>query len=457
MSIAALLLFALVGVAAVIGWLGVLAPSLRARATLLVAIVSAANFVVTAAGGVFAPLDRLADANDAALFAVGRLVSGVCLGATFLLTVFLVTGRLGREQRAAMRHPGVLALGACLLLQLASVPFATVPSFQPQDLYALFGVLAIVCALGLGAPPLAMVRTVRLGGALLCAGSLAWLAVDAAGASSTYTESLIGLPLRLHGLYSHANGLGYVAGVVLLLGGVARLRGESFWRLVAVAALVLAQSKTAWGAFAIALVPLAMHRLQRVGGGRAILGRMGLVVLALAGAWLVVNGVFQLPVDATLTGRTALWERVTDNFRANPIGGYGPTMLGPTDNLRYEFVWAGHAHNQLVQTAGQSGLIGLAGLAILLIALWSGALRHARATRGASLAATLYLCVRAVSEPLLNVRWDSSLMIVVAVALLCGTPARRTAAEAPADPDPDPDPLPTWRGGPAALGRQEVG
>lgn len=286
----------------------------------------------------------------------------------------------------------------------------------------------------------------------LCLGSLIyWAALpewatsnpDALTGSPTaqaYNYSAIGLNVRLHGLQPHGNGLGYIAATVLLLGLYAPLRfgrWDWLWQFSAVACLILSQSKTMWLATALGL---AVYALNQVGTLPRIKRRLAQLILAtviLAGLFAVTVAAPQLDqADLTLTGRTNVWAVTLREFRANPVSGYGPALWGEEfrNSQGAGFEWVGQSHNQIVQTAGQAGIIGLAGLAFALLSLINMAWRSRHATQGASLALLTLLIVRGVSETPLRFGLDTGALVVLAVYLIATVTSDSHTLRSPSAP-----------------------
>ena len=246
-----------------------------------------------------------------------------------------------------------------------------------------------------------------------------------------------GLNWRLYGLTPHANTLGPIA----LLAIVIELHTPSRWWPVrwlhlstAALAFVLAQSKTAWAAAPVMLVaiylPIALGRGMNAAGaaGRfdrtvwALLGAIAVVVLtaaALVGfdAFEFVRGRVDL---ATLTGRTNIWEITLQAWRENILFGYGPEIWGLDRQIRFHMFHVGHAHNQMVQTLGEAGLIGLLLLLGYLGTLVHAGLRRFLATRGLVLTLLMLVLVRCVTEAPLRAEgllsWATFLHVLLLVA-----------------------------------------
>jgi O-antigen ligase len=63
---------------------------------------------------------------------------------------------------------------------------------------------------------------------------------------------------------------------------------------------------------------------------------------------------------------------------------------------------ASHAHNQVVQTLGEAGVVGGAGLLLYVAALLAYGVRYARATNVVALALVSVMLLRGITEPSLN-------------------------------------------------------
>jgi exopolysaccharide production protein ExoQ len=245
-----------------------------------------------------------------------------------------------------------------------------------------------------------------------------------------------GVDWRLFGLTPHANTLGPIALLAILL----ELQSPSRWRLVrwlhllpAAAVFVLAQSKTAWAAapliLAVVYVPLALQPSANAAGrersfNRAawtLVGFIAILVL-LCAAFVAFDAldVIQRKTDlATLTGRTQIWDITLRAWRDNILFGYGPEVWGLDRRLQLNMFHVGHAHNQVVQTLGEAGLVGLMLLLVYLITLFHAALHRFVASRGIVLMLLLLMLVRCVTEAPLRVEgllsWATFLHVLVLV------------------------------------------
>lgn len=188
-----------------------------------------------------------------------------------------------------------------------------------------------------------------------------------------YSEWL-GLPV-LSGITGHQNTMGMISAIALTF-QVAMLRNRALswpwvpalWLLGPVAsagALIWSQSRTALGAAVLGLIVvfIPVARLR---------GKMW------AGAWAgAIAAIVILPVAigmagvTSFTGRVEMWRYAFEDFAANPVFGYGMEFM------RSDAYWASKptfpdlygAHNQFFDTAGRSGIVGLASLTALFVTL----------------------------------------------------------------------------------------
>lgn len=224
-----------------------------------------------------------------------------------------------------------------------------------------------------------------------------------------------GIDWRLFGLTPHANTLGPVA----LLGLLLELYSPSrTWWLrslnlgAAVAVVVLAQSRTAWVAAAliaaVVFVPLSMAPARGAAPGLKTFDRAAwtvvaciVVVVVLAGGLVALGGTeyLQRKTDlGTLNGRFQIWDITLQAWRENVLFGYGPEVWGAERRQRFNMFHVGQAHDQFVQTLGEAGLAGLLLLIVYLLALLRAAWSRFAVSRGLGVALVLLLLARCVTE-----------------------------------------------------------
>lgn len=238
----------------------------------------------------------------------------------------------------------------------------------------------------------------------------------------SYSQGLIpGLP-RFGGLTPHPVGQGMLAQIALLLlwsqPYERRWLNRFAWAL-GLFVLFIAQSKTAWGAFAACALVMLMVRhgarfWQRVGDPRGSNG-FGVVVclaviLAVLGTatWMLVGDALGRAADfagsrdgaelMSLTGRDRIWAAALDEWRHSPVFGYGLSIWDAAYRATIGMPQATHAHNQFLDDLARSGYVGATALVLYAATLLVLSLRHARTSGGLSLALFLAVALRSVSE-----------------------------------------------------------
>ena len=226
---------------------------------------------------------------------------------------------------------------------------------------------------------------------------------------------LPGIDWRLYGLTAHANTIGPAAllAIVLELYSPSRIKSLRALNLSAASAvLLLAQSRTAWAA-AIALVvcigvPLALRpakdpRQVSISYRRAIWTVVACLAIGVALALLLFEfGAAETIASklelTTLNGRLQIWDITLQAWRESPLFGYGAEVWGLERQWRFQMFHVGHAHNQIVQTLGDSGLSGLVLLLAYVAVLLRTALVTFKHSDGLVMALVVILLSRFVTE-----------------------------------------------------------
>ena len=264
------------------------------------------------------------------------------------------------------------------------------------------------------ANPLPALRTLRWClGAVMLGSLLAAVWAPSLALDRDYASLIPGVNWRLVGLTDHANSLGALAVVALLLELSPAVQAKPRWLLLlpAVAVLVLSQSKTAWIEVVMALSLVRFSGLRaRLFGREQARGAVGmLALLAIAVALLLcVLGVLASSdrtlawIDqaslTTLTGRTKIWEITWAEFERSPWLGYGPALWDAQYRYEQGLVSVGQGHNQYIHTLGQAGLVGAACLFFYVLALLRNSLAAWRAGMSLPLVLVLILLVRGITE-----------------------------------------------------------
>jgi O-antigen ligase len=205
---------------------------------------------------------------------------------------------------------------------------------------------------------------------------------------------------RVSGLLSHPNTLGAVAGFALLV-WMASPRPRFPIRLGAltasVATLGLSGSRTAWIATAAGLAFLAVYRalptVYRKGASVAAIAS-GLVLTVGQLIWSLSNAP---AVDIVLTGRLALWQLVLEDIATRPVVGHGSGYFTAVTE-RTGLEWASQAHNQILSSLVESGLLGLALLGVLVFALARCAVAGSSVSGGGSVSLLVFVLARSATE-----------------------------------------------------------
>lgn len=222
-----------------------------------------------------------------------------------------------------------------------------------------------------------------------------------------YDSSVLGLATRLAGLTPHPNALGPIAVVLVVLEWRRQPRVQ-LAVLAAAGALLWTQSKTSWAALGVFAAVVLARRLRRRSPEKTMLPVLVLAMVVGSSAWfglgLAADGQDTVRQDEsaeTFTGRTSIWEVTLEVWRDEPLLGSGTGLWDDAMDRRYRHRVGfppGHAHNQLIHTLGESGLVGASALVGLLVALGGLARRADRSTAGVAGALFLVLVVQCFSE-----------------------------------------------------------
>lgn len=364
----------------------------------------------------------------------------------------IVTHWLLRERAKAPPLMLVAFIVFWLTTVVSPAIFGAHPKFTHDYVYAL--IIGVAAALASSLERDQALKATRNGLFVIMLLSLLLIPIKPGMVMDTaYTQGLLpGLP-RLAGVTPHAVTLGLMAqlGLLLLLARPYQRRwlNRSAWLVISLT-LFLAQSKTAWLAFlicsgAMMLVRHAPTWWRRVGdplhpsvGLVSVMGFMlGVFLLALVFMFGDVGGrlsnYFNTPEGAqlaSLTGRDRIWVIAWDEWRRNPVFGYGPGIWNEEFRAVIGMTNATHAHNQFMDTLSRAGTVGAVGLVFYSVVLLGMSLRFARATGGLSVSLFLALFLRSVSEvPLIMFGYGADLMIHVLLLMVLAAAAHeaRTA------------------------------
>lgn len=365
----------------------------------------------------FAQLQVIAEpARPAAVVWLQRGVS--------LLLLLAAVEQVANHLALRLRTPSAWLLGGFLAYWVGSTGAPAFLGATPQVSHELLYALGAGLAACLASPRerdriLAVARNTLF---LLMLGGVALIPVRLHMVLDTnYAEGLLrGLP-RFGGLAAHPVSQGMMAQVALLL-LVARPYRQAWLRRAAwglgLGVLFLAQSKTAWIAFAIAGSAMAWVRhgrafWSRVGDPRH--GGFGIAVCAVAAIAVLAGAALLLFADMagrlgdylasdqgaqllSMTGRDRIWAAAAQEWAAHPVFGYGLTLWDAAYRASIGLPNATHAHNQFMDDAARAGTVGAMALMLYAAVLLSLSVRHARASAGLPLALFLAIALRAISE-----------------------------------------------------------
>lgn len=250
-----------------------------------------------------------------------------------------------------------------------------------------------------------------------------------------YASIIPGISQRLYGLTDHANSLGIVAAAALIieLSPMVRARPSVIIAACHLAALILAQSKTAWIAALICILFVRWSwiksRIFDGDGWRATIG-VGITLCFFLALGIIVIG-FGISFEklmqslndsgiSTFTGRTEIWRVTLEEFFKSPVYGYGPSLWDMQFRIERGMLGAGQAHNQFIQALGQSGGIGALSMLAYIWVLLYVVCKAWEASQGLAFVLLVLMLVRCFSESPLRMGsamgWDNWLHYTLFVA-----------------------------------------
>ncbi|WP_457423750.1 O-antigen ligase family protein [Roseateles sp. P5_E7] len=396
------------------------------------------------------PLQSFQDLEQGRAVWAGRFTNGTIL---FVSLGEIFRWFTGRRKMPAAAKPLLLAFMAFYLASYwVGVAFATSREISLSWVYApiAFTALALLSQTGMNKDALTKLEWVLL--AILAASLIGAAVVPKMTVESGYKSWIPGFTFRLYGFAEHANSLGIIAAlsVILQLSPYVRKRPNLIFLGIAMFALIFTQSKTAW---MVALIGVALVRFEDVRSrfGSTSPGQfslflilmgtlftaLGFIVLLYAINAGLLDRLLKFQDAVTFTGRTRIWEISWNEFLNNPLFGYGPALWDLPYRYQKNFLAAGQAHNQFFQTAGQAGLLGLLSWFWYIFLLGRNCASLWASTCGLAAIGFLGLMIRCFSESpmrlagLTGMDAFAHLLAFAFAASLVYVPASRRRATAP--------------------------
>jgi O-antigen ligase len=347
-----------------------------------------------------------------------RLATAMTVGASVVLTLSAAMRRdLGNGTGGALFALFIAYFASCYVV---SGIFGSEPSFSHKNFYALFVFSAAYVTRNQSVDHL-LRRSRDALNIFILVGLVVGATLPDIAIQKGYSGIIPGINFRFWGVASHANNLGPIAVVFLLLLAWQPYRWRSLNLLsiaTALISLVLSQSKTAWIAGLAALVVLVgYHLISSLQGAKNdkqitltqftwIYGPFILALGLLAAVGVGVELGFGDKIlsrlsnqSSLLTGRDVIWSITLNEWQENPLFGYGPKLWGDEFAEQQGYLGvASNAHNQFVDVLGSSGILGVLCFSAYLFLLLKYAWSLAGSTRGIALALTVFVLARCITE-----------------------------------------------------------
>lgn len=338
--------------------------------------------------GAFDAMLTTFDPNIGGSDSAGNLKMQATSGMIYLIVFSLLFIRIEKFLKFSSRN---LLIFLFLLIPVFSCFWSIAPETTLRRVIALLGTSFFGVYMAFAFPPDRVLRTLALIYALVAAASAFFIV-----ALPNYGVHQIGEYAGVwRGVYAQKNEFGAAMAMAVL----ALILCPKYTRMELVLSrgaillcfffLVMSESRAAWLSLAIAtFIAVPLHQISGRGTRSAIKG-FGFVFAVVILGGLIFHYSEQIlglmGKDATLTGRTGVWELTLNQAMLKPILGYGYRAYWITDNkLRLQPTenWSdeiGHAHNTYVDMFAELGFLGIISFTILLcVMIWKFSIRITR-------------------------------------------------------------------------------
>lgn len=343
--------------------------------------------------------------------------------------------------------------------------FSTHPQFSHDFVYPL--VIGMACVLASARERDLALEATRNGLLVFMAAGLLMIPINPSMVmDASYTQGLVAGVPRMAGLAPHAVSMGLLSQLAMICLFIYPLRNVWLNRLawvIGLSVLFLAQSKTGWIAFMLCSMCIIVLKFgpsfwKRVGDPRhpefgvlavlvfifGVLAAGGVVFLSDLGTRL--SNFFDTEQGAqlvSLTGRDQIWAIAWDEWKRNPVFGYGPSLWDINFRTALNMPNATHAHNQFMDTLSRAGAVGAAALVFYAVVLLVLSVRYAIQSQGLTLALFLGLLLRSISEVPLHLfgygaELIAQVLLLTVIAGCASENAQRARSYSPAYPDQSP-------------------
>ena len=248
-------------------------------------------------------------------------------------------------------------------------------------------------------------------------------------------------PLRFWGLASHANTMGPLLVVSIILTSSHRYMNR--WinatvMFILMFGLVATQSKTSFLALVICFLTKYVWSHFNSGqvdrsqfsaafsGRAAAISTMLVVLILLVDFVLFVGSMDSIGASGgharseilSLTNRDIIWQAAFDEFLRNPWFGYGSSIFDEVFRYRIRIPSAANAHNQVMHTISMAGILGLWGLIIYVWTLGYFAFKKAAIDNGVAVMLFVLMLVRSITEIPFSIHSPTSIEVFIQVLLM---------------------------------------